>query len=325
MYPKETRLFLKKDHVELKVYNGIEAFQNVDNLVMTIGTFDGVHSGHQAIFSRLKDLASQINGETMVLTFFPHPRMVLYPDDNALRLLHTIEERKQLLEEAGIDHLVIHPFSKQFARLTSLDFVRDVLVTRLGVSKLIIGYDHHFGRNREGSIENLQELAPLYGFEVEEIPAQEMDQVNISSTKVRQSLIDGAIGVANNFLGYAYFFHGKVVKGDQIGRTIGFPTANIAVEHWYKLIPKQGVYAVNVQLHGSVHRAMLNIGTRPTVDGDQQTLEVHIFDFDADIYGETLKVELYHRIRDEKKFEELSDLKKQLILDKEKSIQLLDC
>lgn len=308
----------------MKIYNSIEAFEQVKNAVVTTGTFDGVHEGHKVIIDQLKNIAKKINGETVLLTFFPHPRMVLYPDDNDLRLIDTIEERKKLLETAGIDHLIIHPFTKEFSRLTSLDFVRNILVNQLGVHTLVIGYDHHFGRNREGSFEHLKEFGPIYGFEVEEISAQEVQQVNVSSTKIRNSLVEGKIMTANQFLGHPYSLSGIVVYGDKLGREMGFPTANIEVKEWYKLIPANGVYAVKVFLEDTIYQGMLNIGTRPTINGKDKTIEVNIFDFNSDIYTKEVKIEFYDRIRDEQKFENLNNLKKQLILDKEKSIHVFD-
>ncbi|MDF1673315.1 MAG: bifunctional riboflavin kinase/FAD synthetase [Vicingaceae bacterium] len=306
----------------MKVYRSIEAYENTGRTAVTIGTFDGVHSGHQVIISQLKNAARKINGESVLLTFFPHPRMVLYPDDNDLRLLNTINERIKLLEKAGIDHLIIHPFSKEFSRLSSTEFVRDILVNQLNVATLVIGYDHHFGRNREGSFEHLQELAPLYDFKVEEIMAQEIQQVNISSTKIRNSLNEGEINAANQFLGYNYFIEGTVVEGNQKGREIGFPTANIKVDEWYKLIPAKGVYAVKVIIDNTTYKGMLNIGTRPTINGTSETIEVNIFNFNENIYNKTLRIEFYQRIRNEQKFEQFSDLKTQLEIDKEKTIQV---
>lgn len=306
----------------MRIYNSIEAFKKVKNAVITTGTFDGVHEGHQVIINQLKNIANKIGGETVLLTFFPHPRMVLYPDDNELRLIDTIDERKVLLEKAGIDHLIIHPFSKEFSRLSSLDFVRNVLVNQLGVHTLVIGYDHHFGKNREGSFEHLKEFSPVYGFEVEEISAQEVQQVNVSSTKIRNSLLEGEINAANQFLGHPYLFTGTVVRGDQIGRKIGFPTANILIDEWYKLIPANGVYAVKILLKGSVYMGMLNIGNRPTIKGKEKTIEVNIFNFNDDIYNNEIQIEFYDRIRDEQKFEGLTDLKNQLSIDKEKAIQV---
>ncbi len=306
----------------MKVYRSIEAYENTGRAAVTIGTFDGVHSGHQVIINQLKNAAKKINGESVLLTFFPHPRMVLYPDDNDLRLLNTINERIKLLDKAGIDHLIIHPFSKEFSRLSSTEFVRDILVNQLNVATLVIGYDHHFGRNREGSFEHLQELAPLYDFKVEEIMAQEIQQINISSTKIRNSLNDGEINAANQFLGYNYFIEGTVVEGNQKGREIGFPTANIKIDEWYKLIPAKGVYAVKAFIDDKTYEGMLNIGTRPTINGTNETIEANIFNFNENIYNKTLRIEFYQRIRNEQKFEKFSDLKTQLEIDREKAIQV---
>ena len=309
----------------MKVYNSIEEFEITKDTAVTTGTFDGVHSGHKVIIEQLKNAAKKIDGESVILTFFPHPRMVLYPDDNELRLLNTINERITMLENAGIDHLIIHPFSKEFSRLSSVEYVRDILVKKLNVTTLVIGYDHHFGRNREGSFEQLQELAPLYDFNVEEIPAQGIQQVNISSTKVRASLLNGEIQAANQFLGYNYFIKGKVIEGDKIGRTIGFPTANIKVDEWYKLIPVKGVYAVKVFLSENSYDGMLNIGIRPTLSGeDYETVEVNIFNFDEDIYNKEIQIEFYERIRDEQKFENLEALKKQLEIDESNVLQIFN-
>lgn len=308
----------------MKIYNGLETFKKVKNVVLTTGTFDGVHQGHRVIINQLKKYAKKIDGETVVLTFFPHPRMVLYPENNDLRLINTIEERKVLLEEAGVDHLIIHPFSKEFSRLSSLDFVRNILVNQLDVSTLVIGYDHHFGKNREGSFEHLKEYSEIYDFTVEEIPAQEVQQVNISSTKIRNSLINGEINAANQFLGYPYTLNGTVVEGDKVGREIGFPTANIKVDEWYKLVPANGVYAVKVRVNQQEFKGMLNIGNRPTLNGKEQTIEVNIFNFSENIYNKAIQVQFYERIRSEQKFEEILELKKQLTIDKEKTLQVLN-
>jgi len=323
----------------VKIYKSIEEFKNVENPVVTTGTFDGVHLGHRTILNRLKEIAVKSKGGIVLLTFFPHPRMVLYPDDDDLKLLNTQDEKIKLLEKAGIDHLIIIPFTKEFSRLTAVEFVRDILVNKIGVKKLVIGYNHHFGRNREGTLEQLKEYAPAYGFEIEEIPAQEVDNVNISSTKIRDALLDGDIQTANSYLGYDYFLSGNVIKGSQVGQTLGFPTANIEVEEKYKLIPADGVYAVKAESDGEIHkglphkeerlyRGMLNIGVRPTLhpegDGEsKKSIEINIFDFNDDIYDQRLTVYFKARIRDEKKFDDLEALKKQLLIDKEKSISLL--
>lgn len=306
----------------MNIYKSIEEFDYTGKTALTIGTFDGVHSGHRVIINQLKKNAENHKLESAILTFFPHPRMVLYPDDNELRLLNTIDERIEMLQKEGVDHLIIHPFSKKFSKLNSTEYVRDILVNRLNVSQLVIGYDHHFGRNREGSLENLHELAPLYDFEVQEIPVQTIQQINISSTKIRNSLTAGEIFAANKFLGYKYFICGTVVDGNKKGRELGFPTANIKVNEWYKLIPAKGVYAVKVIIDGTTYLGMLNIGVRPTVNGRNATIEVNIFNFNQNIYNKAVRIEFYERIRDEQKFERIDDLKNQLKLDKEKAIQI---
>jgi len=307
----------------VKIYYNIDDFNPPKKTVVTTGTFDGVHLGHRVLLNRLNQLAEKFDSESVILTFFPHPRMVLYPDNNDLRLLNSIEERIELFKETGIDHLIIHPFSKEFSRLSSIEFVRDILVTKLNTHKLVIGYDHHFGRNREGTFEHLQEFGPVYGFDVEEIPAQEMQQINISSTKIRNSLIEGEINAANQFLGYNYFIQGTVIEGDKIGRKIGFPTANIKVNDWYKLIPAKGVYAVKTIINNKTYSGMLNIGTRPTLNGNDVTVEVNIFNFNNDIYNKEIRIEFIERIRNEQKFDELESLKNQLEIDKQTSIQIL--
>lgn len=307
----------------MNIYRNINEFRSKGDVVITTGTFDGVHVGHRKIIQRVTELAKKINGESVLLTFFPHPRMVLYPEQNDLRLINTIEERVELLKKTGIDHLIIHPFTKEFSRMTSLDFVRDILVTKLNTKKLVIGYDHHFGKNREGSFEHLKEYGPVYGFDVEEISAQEIQQINISSTKIRNSVLIGEIKAANQFLGYHYFINGTVVEGEKIGRQIGFPTANLKVNDWYKLIPGNGVYAVKVGFEGVTYNGMLNIGTRPTISGNDVTIEVHLFNFNQDIYTKNLRIEFVEKIREEEKFNQLTDLQSQLIHDKEKALFLL--
>ena len=306
----------------MNVYRHINEFSSKKDVVITTGTFDGVHLGHKKIIEQVVSAAKKINGESVILTFFPHPRMVLYPENNDLKLLNTIEERIELLKSSGIDHLIIHPFSMEFSRITSLDFVRDILVKKLNTKKLVIGYDHHFGKNREGSFQHLKEYGPLYGFDVEEISAQEIQQINISSTKVRNSLLIGEIQAANQFLGYYYFINGTVVEGEKIGRKLGFPTANIKIKEDYKLIPANGVYAVKVNVDEKLYSGMLNIGVRPTVKGDEVTIEVNIFNFNDQIYNKPIRIEFFEKIRNEIKFNELVDLQQQLNNDKQKVLQL---
>ncbi|MFH1319895.1 MAG: riboflavin biosynthesis protein RibF [Bacteroidota bacterium] len=326
----------------MKIYKGLEEFSNIDKPVVTTGTFDGVHQGHQKILNRLKEVAEKEGGETVLLTLFPHPRMVLYPDNNDLKLLNTLDEKITLLRKAGIDHLIIHPFSDAFSRLSSVEFVREILVNSIGVKTLVIGYDHHFGRNREGTLKQLKEYGSVYGFEIEEIPAQDIDNVNISSTKIRDALINGDIKTANTYLGYDYFLSGNVIMGSNVGRSLGFPTANIKVEEKHKLVPANGVYVVKIKLNGEIYQGMLNIGVRPTlstgsggkptgeiIQGTQgqevskRSIETHIFNFDKNIYDQRITLYFIARIRDEKRFDDLEALKRQLVIDKEKSINLL--
>lgn len=289
----------------------------MDNPVVTVGTFDGVHIGHRKIIDRINEMASDVGGESVVLTFHPHPRLVLFPDDNDLRLLNSQDEKISLLREAGVQHLVILPFTAEFSRLTATEYVRDILVNGLHVHKLVIGYDHHFGRNRTGGIAELSELASTYGFEVEEIPAQDIDDVKVSSTKIRNALLSGDVKTANTYLGSTYSISGTIVEGNKLGRTIGFPTANIAVPESTKLIPSKGVYAVTIELQNGSYRGMLNIGERPTVaDNVGLTIEAHLFDFDSEIYNEPIKVYLLERIRDEMRFDGMEELKEQLKKDR---------
>lgn len=305
----------------MKVYTNIDDFKGVKNPVVTTGTFDGVHLGHQKIISRLKDAAREENGETVLLTFSPHPRMVLFPDDNELKLLNTLPEKITLLEKYGVDHLIIYPFTKEFSRLTSTEFVRNILVNSIQTKRLVIGYNHHFGRNREGSFEHLKEYGPLYGFEVEEIPAKDIDHIQISSTKIRNALLTGDIKTATSYLGHPYILTGTVVKGKQLGRTIGYPTANLQVADQYKLIPGDGVYAVKIKHRDCLYGGMLNIGNNPTVEGKGKSIEVNIFDFDKTIYGDEATVYFVERLRDEVKFNSLEELKVQLAKDKQDSLQ----
>lgn len=308
----------------MNIYHGIEDFKKLDYAVVTSGTFDGVHIGHQKILARLKEVAQKNNGETVLITFWPHPRLVLYPEQTDLKLLNTFEEKAELLREQGINHLLRIPFTKEFSNLTSEEFIRKILVETIGTKKLVIGYDHRFGKNREGSFEHLKENASIYGFEVEEIPRQDIDHVGVSSTKIRNSLLEGDVSASTELLGRPYFINGRVVKGQEIGRLIGFPTANIEVDSQHKLIPANGSYAVKVKYQNQMLNGMLNIGYRPTVNGKSMTIEVHIFDFSSDIYGETIGIHFIRRIRDERKFNNINELKKQLMKDKTLAIKILN-
>jgi riboflavin kinase/FMN adenylyltransferase len=299
----------------LNTYNSISEFPN-KKTVVTIGTFDGVHLGHKKVIAKIISNAEELNCESTVLTFFPHPRVVLQ-NGESLKLLNTIEEKKFLLDKLGLTNLIIHPFDNEFAQLSAEDFVKKILIDQLHVHKIIIGYDHRFGKNRSADIKDLLLFGQKYGFEVEQISAQEIDEIAISSTKIRTSLEEGVITLANGYLGYNYFFSGTVVKGNQLGRTLGFPTANIQIAEDYKLIPKKGVYIVKSKINGKDCIGMMNIGTRPTVDGKNQSIEVHFLDQNIDLYNKKITIELLAFIREEQKFESVEALKNQLEKDKQ--------
>jgi riboflavin kinase/FMN adenylyltransferase len=294
----------------------ISNFSTQEKTFITIGTFDGVHFGHQKIVKKLVAEAKKANKKSVLLTFFPHPRMVLQKGAT-IELINTITERTKLLEKTGLDYLIIHPFSIAFSRTTALEFVRETLVNRLNISKLIIGYDHHFGKNREGNIEQLSEYSHLYDFVVEEIPAQDIDDVSVSSTKIRRALASGNLKTANIYLGYNFMLNGAVVNGKELGGKIGFPTANIEVKEDYKLIPKTGVYVVQSSIENCTVFGMMNIGNRPTLNGNHQTIEVHFFDFNQDLYHQNLTIELLYFLRNEEKFNSIESLVIQLKKDEE--------
>lgn len=306
----------------MEIIQPVSNFTYSDKTLVTIGTFDGVHIGHQKILSKLISTAKQQGKKSVLLTFFPHPRMVLQKDVQ-LELINTIDEKAKLLEAMGLDFLVIHPFSREFSRMTALDFVRDILVNKLHTSKLIIGYDHHFGKNREGNIHQLREYSTMFDYEVEEIPAQDIDEVAVSSTKIRKALAEGDLSTANAFLGYHFTMTGQVVNGKKLGGKIGYPTANIDVKENYKLIPKTGVYVIKTEYADTVLFGMMNIGYRPTVKGTHQTIEVHFFDFNGDLYDETLSIQLLHYLREEQEFNSVEDLVQQLHLDKDSALYFI--
>jgi riboflavin kinase/FMN adenylyltransferase len=295
----------------LKTFQDISSFSSKEKTFVTIGTFDGVHFGHQKIIEKLVSEAKKAGKKSVLLTFFPHPRMVLQKDAT-IELINTIEERSKLLEKTGLDYLIIHPFSKDFSKTTALEFVKDILISTFNISKLIIGYDHHFGKNREGNIEQLTEYSHLYGFTVEEIPAQDVNEVSVSSTKIRSALAAGNLKKANNYLGYNFMLGGTVINGKQLGGQIGYPTANIDIKEDYKLIPKTGVYVVQSSIENKTVFGMMNIGNRPTINGKHQTIEVHFFDFNQDVYGKNLTVELLYFLREEHKFDSVDSLVLQL-------------
>ncbi|PKQ63728.1 riboflavin biosynthesis protein RibF [Labilibaculum manganireducens] len=308
----------------MKIYTDLKDFSAI-NPVVTIGTFDGVHLGHRKVIRRLQELAQKVNGETVIFTFYPHPRLVLNTEDNGLRLINTLEEKKVLLEVAGIDHLVVYPFTKEFSKLTYIEFVEKILVKQLGMKYLVVGYDHRFGHNREGKYEDLKVFADQLNFKIERQDVLNMDAINVSSTKIRNAIADGDIQMANKYLGYRFFIKGDVVNGKKLGHTIGFPTANIDPQESYKLVPKDGVYAVKVDVDDKRYLGMLNIGVRPTVNNqlDNRSIEVHILDFNQDIYFKNITIHFYQRIRNEQFFASLDELKAQLAKDKLEVISLL--
>ncbi|MEI2273934.1 bifunctional riboflavin kinase/FAD synthetase [Sphingobacterium sp. ML3W] len=315
----------------MKIYRSLEDFSPVENAVVTIGTFDGVHIGHQKILVHLKEAAQKINGETIILTFFPHPRLIINPDDDSLRLINDIEEKVSQLSKVGIDHLIIIPFSRDFSNQTPEEYISNVLVGKLGTKKIVIGYDHHFGKDRKGTLGDLEQFASIFDYSVDEIPEQDINDIAVSSTRVREALIKGDIKTANLYLGYPFELTGTVIRGDQIGRTIGFPTANLQVHEPHKLIPAYGIYAVEVYIYNhiqnittgeykeenpiSIAKGMGYIGTRPTVDGMNRAIEISLFDFDQDIYGKTLRVKFLHFIRHDERFDSLEEMKAQIKAD----------
>ena len=308
----------------MKIHHQSLSFPRPNQAVVTTGTFDGVHLGHKIIVDRLIESARQTEGESVVITFDPHPRQVLYPNDQSLKLLQSIEEKAARLEALGVDHLLVLKFDKAFSELSSDAFVRNILVDAVGTRKLVVGYDHHFGKNREGSFESLRKQGLIHGFTVEEIPAHDIDQVSVSSTAIRKALILGDIKTANSYLGYPYSFQGEVVQGNQMGRQLGFPTANLRISHALKLIPAIGVYAVTVVVRDRIYNGMLNIGYRPTLTQDLiLTCEVNILDFSEDIYGETIQVRFMDRLRDEKRFAGKDELIRQLQEDRFQVTQML--
>ncbi len=322
----------------MRIYRDIADFEPLENAVVTIGTFDGVHVGHQKILSTLKESARAIHGESVLLTFFPHPRLILHPEDDSLRLINDLSEKISLIAEAGIDHLIITPFTRDFSNQSPEEYIRDILIGKIGTRKIVIGYDHHFGKDRIGSLPDLLKFAEIYGYEVEQIPEQDIDDVAVSSTKIRESLIKGDIHTANNYLGYPFLLTGTVVRGSQLGRKIGFPTANLQISETHKLIPAYGIYAVEVAIIDSpeistgdfnpdapehIVQGMGYIGNRPTVDGLGRSIEVHLFDFDQDLYDKTLRVKFLHFIRHDQWFDSLDEMIKQMKVDEKQVRELL--
>ncbi len=307
----------------MKVHTDLNNFSAI-NPVVTIGTFDGVHLGHKKVIKRLQELAKDVNGETVIFTFYPHPRLVLNTHNDELRLINTLEEKKKLLEAAGVDHLVIYPFTKEFSKLSYTDFVENILVGQIGMKSLVVGYDHKFGHKRKGTYEDLKVYADKLNFNIEQLEVLNVDTIDVSSTKIRQALAEGDIQTTNKYLGHRYFIKGIVVDGKKLGHEIGFPTANIDPQESYKLVPKDGVYAVKVEIDEVMYTGMLNIGFRPTVNHqmDNRSIEVNIFDFDQNIYYKSISIHFYKRIRNEQMFKGIDALKEQLAKDKETVLEL---
>lgn len=308
----------------MKIYNHFSEFKKLENAVVTIGTFDGVHYGHQKIIKRLCELAKFTGGESVILTFFPHPRLIIDPENHHLKMINTIEEKGKILASLGVDHLIITPFTRDFSNLRPAEYIQQILIDTIGVKSLIVGYDHRFGKDRQGGMADLQEFANIYGFAIEEIPEQDINDVAVSSTKIRTALLEGDVALASSYLGYNFSIHGRVIKGDKIGRTIGFPTANIFVEETYKLIPSDGIYAVTVELNDTTYKGMAYIGQRPTINGMTRNIEVNIFDFNKEIYGQSITMNFLKFLRHDLKFSGLEALKDQLQKDKLSTLKFFD-
>jgi len=307
----------------LKIFHSIQDFSTAKKTILTLGTFDGVHFGHKKILERVLQNTEIDKYESLVLTFFPHPRMVLQQKSN-IKLLNTISEKIELLEKIGIQNLVIHPFDESFSRLTAEEFVSSVLVDQFHIHKIIIGHDHRFGRNRTANIDDLIGFGKKYGFEVEQISVQEINEISVSSTKIRTALSEGNMTLANKYLGYDYFLTGTVFKGKQLGRTIGFPTANLKIKEDYKLIPKNGAYIVKSTINQETVYGIMNIGFNPTVSGESLSIEIHYFNFNSDLYDQEIAVSILHYIRPEQKFDSVDLLKAQLEKDKNFALAYLN-
>lgn len=304
----------------MKIYHHFSEFKKLNNAVATIGTFDGVHFGHQKIIKRLCELAKARGGESVILTFFPHPRLIIDPENQDLKMINTINEKAKILQGLGVDHLIITPFTRDFSNLSAEEYIKKILVDTIGIKYLIVGYDHRFGKDRKGGLPTLEELSPSYGYQIEEIPEQDINDVAVSSTKIRTAILQGKVDLAASYLGYHFSISGRVIKGDKIGRTIGYPTANIFVEETYKLIPSDGIYAVTVDMAEGSFKGMAYIGQRPTINGMTRNIEVNIFDFDKEIYGQDIRMTFLEFLRADVKFTGLEALKEQLHKDKEDTL-----
>jgi riboflavin kinase / FMN adenylyltransferase len=319
--------YLANNTAQMIIHNDIDSFKAI-NPVITIGTFDGVHRGHKMVIGRLNEIAAKVGGESVIFTFYPHPRLVVSASESNLRLLATFNEKVEQLELAGVDHLIVYPFTIDFAELTYEKFIKEILIEKLNLHTLVIGHDHRLGRKRQGTYENILALSQFNSFSVEKIETFLVDGIDISSSKIRNALQLGDIEKANGFLGYTYSLQGIVSTGKRVGREIGFPTANILASDPQKLVPAEGVYAVTVKIEGAIYKGMLNIGYRPTIDenADHRTIEVNIFDFEEDIYNKTISVFFHKRIRDEQRFSSVDELRTQLLIDrKQVETILLGC
>lgn len=305
----------------MKIYKDLAGFES-KNPVITIGTFDGLHLGHRKIISRLKDISDSINGESVIFTFDPHPRKIVSPNEKNLRLLTTLDEKVELFRNSGVDNLIVYPFTSEFAQLTYSEFVEQILVAKIHTKCLVVGYDHRFGKDRQGGFDFLKNCSEKFGFQIEKLDVLLMNESNVSSTKIREAIQQGDFETANSYLGYSFVLNGTVVEGNKLGRRIQFPTANIEASDPDKIIPGFGVYVVNVQIDNEIHQGMLNIGTRPTINNnaDNRSVEVHIFNFDRDIYGQAIKLTFFKKLREERKFDSIEKLKAQLEIDKIKTI-----
>lgn len=324
----------------MQIYHHIKDFKRLKSAVVTIGTFDGVHLGHQQIIKELVEKSNQNGAESVILTFFPHPRMILNPENHKLKMINTMAEKATILHQLGVDHLIITPFTRDFSNLTAEAYIKDVLIDQIGMREMVIGYDHRFGKDRSGGLPELKQFSDVYDYNVTEIAEEDVRDVAVSSTRIRTALSIGDVDTANDLMGHPFTLSGKVIKGDQIGRTLGYPTANLFIEENYKLIPSDGIYAVTVEIlqsknknqelhnpyqpaslksaevESKIYRGMAYIGHRPTINGLSQNIEVNIFDFDKDIYHQNIKMNFLHFIRHDVKFEGLEKLILQLNQDK---------
>ncbi|HYG39115.1 MAG TPA: bifunctional riboflavin kinase/FAD synthetase [Cytophagales bacterium] len=308
----------------MQIHSDVNNFPEVSYAIVTSGTFDGVHVGHQKILERLHETAKELKGESVVITFWPHPRYVLSNIENELKLLSTIDEKIELLDKNKVDHLIIIPFTKEFSQMTSEQFIQEILIRKIRTKKLVIGYDHRFGKNREGSFDYLKENEVKYGFAIEEIPEEDVHNIAVSSTKIRNALLGGEVEIANEFLGRYYSLRGTVMEGDKIGRKLGYPTANIYLKENYKLIPGDGIYAGLISVKNKKYKGLIYIGERPTIEGTKRNIEAFIFDFKENIYGESIEVSFIKFIRGDMKFDNLEELKIQIKKDEESGHVILD-